>query len=99
MRRMVMTHPSAWLPLLMSLAALTLVLVHLARFGVTYESDEGTAAHLFQLLMAGQVPVVAFFALKWIPRAPSQALQVLAMQAIAGFSAFGALFILERGLY
>ena len=99
MRRMVMTHPSAWLPLAMSLAALSLVLVHVARFGFTQEADEGTAAHLFQLLMAGQLPVVAFFALKWIPRAPSQALQVLALQAVAGMSALAVLFVFERGLY
>ena len=30
--------------------------------------DEGTIAHLWQLLMAGQLPVLAFFAIKWLPR-------------------------------
>lgn len=99
MRGTVVRQPSAWLPMAMSLAALALVLVHVARFGVTREADEGTSAHIFQLLMVGQLPVVAFFALKWLPRAPGQALQVLALQAVAGLLALASLFILERGLY
>jgi hypothetical protein len=57
-----MRQPSAFLPLAMSLAALAIVLGHAAVFGIVHEADEGTAAHLFQLLMAAQVPVVAFFA-------------------------------------
>src|ERR1039457_3614199 len=82
-----MKQPSALLPLAMSVAALALVLVHVAIFGVVHEADEGTAAHLWQLLMAGQVPVVAYFALKWLPRAPGQALRVLALQAAAALAA------------
>ena len=82
-----MKQPSALLPIAMSVAALALVLGHVAIFGVAHEADEGTAAHLWQLLMAGQVPVVAYFALKWLPRAPRQALRVLAMQAVAALAA------------
>jgi hypothetical protein len=40
---------------------------------VVHEADEGTLAHLWQLL-AGQIPVLAFFAIKWLPRAPTQTL-------------------------
>jgi cytochrome bd-type quinol oxidase subunit 2 len=72
---------SALLPLAMSLAALALVLGHVAVSGGVRETDEGTAAHLWQLLMAAQVPVVAFYAITWLPRAPRQALLVLALQA------------------
>ena len=82
-----MKQPSALLPVAMSVGALALVLGHLAIFGIGHEADEGTAAHLWQLLMAGQVPVVAYFALKWLPRAPRQALRVLAMQAVAALAA------------
>jgi hypothetical protein len=82
-----MKQPSALLPIAMSVGALALVLGHLAIFGIGHEADEGTAAHLWQLLMAGQVPVVAYFALKWLPRAPRQALRVLAMQAVAALAA------------
>ena len=76
------------------LVALAMVLVHAAVFGIVHEVDEGTAAHIFQILMAGQVPVVAFFAIKWLPRAPTQALQVLAMQAAAAFAAIAAVVFL-----
>jgi len=74
---------SAVLPLAMSLAALALVLGHDAVSGGVRETDEGTAAHLWQLLMAAQLLVVAFFAITWLPRAPRPALQVLALQAVA----------------
>jgi len=74
-------RPSAFLPVAMSLTALTLVLGHVAMFGAVREADEGTTAHLWQLFMAGQMPVLAFFAIKWLPRAPRQTLYVLALQA------------------
>jgi len=54
----------------MSLFALSMVLVHFAIFGIVEETDEGTAAHIFQLLMVVQIPIVAFFAIKWLPFAP-----------------------------
>ena len=85
-----MKQPSAWLPLAMSLAALALVLGHAAMFGVVHETDEGTAAHIFQLLMAAQVPIVIFFALKWLPRLPRETLLVLALQAGAALAAIAA---------
>ena len=89
-----MKRPSAVIPLAMSLAALALVLGHAARFGVVHEADEGTAAHLFQILMAGQAPIVLFFAAKWLPRTPGPALAVLAVQMAAVVAAFAAVFFL-----
>ena len=89
-----MKQPSVFLPLAMSLAALAMVLGHAAIFGVVHEADEGTAAHVFQLLMAAQVPIVAFFALKWLARAPRQTLQVLALQAAAALAAIAAVLFL-----
>ena len=90
-----MKQPSALVPLAMSCAALALVLGHLALFGVARQADEGAAAHLWQLLMAGQVPVVAYFALTWLPRRPRQALLVLALQAGAGLAALAPVFVLK----
>jgi len=87
-------QPSAFIPLAMSLAALAIVLGHAAIFGVVHEADEGAAAHIFQLLMVAQLPVVAFFAIKWLRRTPKQALQILALQAGAGIAAFAAVFFL-----
>jgi hypothetical protein len=82
-----MKQPSAVLPIAMSVAALALVLGHVAVFGAVREADEGTPAHLWQLLMAGQVPVVAYFAMKWLQRSPGQALRVLALQVLAALAA------------
>lgn len=87
-------RPSAFLPLAMSFAALAMVLAHAARYGIVHEADEGTEAHLFQILMAAQVPVMAFFAFRWLPRMPLQSLQVLALQGIAALAAFAAVFFL-----
>ena len=84
--------PSALVPMLMSLAALSIVLGHVAIFGIVHEADEGTPAHLFQLLIAGQLPFVAYFALTWLPRNPRQAVRILAMQAVALLPAFAAVY-------
>ncbi|PYI92050.1 MAG: hypothetical protein DME97_11420 [Verrucomicrobia bacterium] len=85
-------RPTAWIPVAMSVAALATVLIHIVRFGVAREADEGTAAHLWQILMAGQLPIIAFFAIRWLPRAPKSALLVLALQAIAGLAAVAPVF-------
>jgi hypothetical protein len=79
----------------MSFAALCLVVVHTIFFGVAREADEGTAAHLWQLLIAGQIPVIAFFAIKWLPRTPRQAIFVLTLQAVAGLAAAAPVFFLN----
>ncbi len=79
----------------MSLGALGLVLGHIAIFGTARQADEGAAAHLWQFLMAGQIPVIAFLAIKWLPRAPGPALLVLALQAIAGLGAAFPVFLLN----
>lgn len=91
----IMKRPSAFLPLVMSLTALATVLVHVALFGVAREADEGTAAHIWQLLMAAQIPIVAFFGIKWVPQAPRQALVVLALQGGAGLAALAPVFFLN----
>jgi FtsH-binding integral membrane protein len=91
----IMKKPSAWLPMAMSLAALAVVLGHVAMFGVVREADEGTAAHIWQILMAAQVPIVAFFAIKWLPQTPRQALMVLALQSVAALAALAPVFFLN----
>jgi len=87
--------PSAFLPVAMSFAALATVLVYLAMFGVVHEADEGTAAHIWQLLMGAQVPIVAFFTNKWLPQAPRPALYILALQAVAALAALAPVFFLK----
>ena len=90
--------PSAWLPVAMSLAALLLLLQHVILVGVTLDSatsDEGAPARLWQLLMAGQLLLMIYFAVRWLPRLPGQALRVLGLQAVVAFSSFAALLIAE----
>src|SRR5437588_8347218 len=88
-------QPSAFLPVALSLVALTLVLGHVALFGVVHETDEGTAAHLWQILMVVQVPIMAFFAIKYVPQKPKQALLVLALQIVALLTACAPVFFLK----
>lgn len=85
-------QPSAWLPLAMSLAALALVLGHAAMFGVIHEADEGAAAHSWQILMAGQLPFLAYFTLKWLPKRVGESLQVLALLAVIWLANFAAVY-------
>ena len=88
-------HPSAILPIGMSFATLLIIAVHIALHGTAPQADEGTAAHLFQILMAGQVPVMMYFALTWFPRAPRQALWVLALQVGAALLPMSVVFYLH----
>lgn len=88
----IIKQPSAFLPLWMSLSALGLVMIHIAIFGAAREPDEGPTAHLWQILMAGQLPILAFFAIKWLPRAPRQTLYVLGLQAGAVLASMAPVF-------
>ena len=93
-------HPSAFLPVAMSLVALAIVLVTIATLGVTRVEagrgdDEGAVAHLWQLLMAGQVPIVAFFMIKWLPQSPKPALLMLALQIGAALAAMAPVYFLH----
>jgi hypothetical protein len=91
----ILKQPSAFLPLAMSLSALAIVLGHVAIYGVVHEADEGTPAHLWQLLMAGQMPILAYFAIKWLPQAPRQTLYVLALQATAVLASLAPVYFLK----
>jgi hypothetical protein len=99
--RGMLRHPSAFVPVAMSLTALALVLGRVAMFGtgpevvVNGRPDEGTVAHLWQLLMAGELPVLAFFAIKWLPRAPRQTLGILAVQAGAVLASMAPVYFLN----
>jgi hypothetical protein len=60
-------HPNAFLPVAMSLGALATVVIFLAMHGAAPQADEGAAAHIWQLLMAAQAPIVLYFAIRWLP--------------------------------
>jgi hypothetical protein len=86
MIRTALLRPSAILPIMMSGVALAIVIGYATIFGVARQADEGTAAHLWQLLMIGQVPAIAFFVIKWVPE-PAQTLQVVAVQIAVALAA------------
>jgi hypothetical protein len=88
-------HPSAFLPLVMSFGALSTVLIFVALHGTKPQADEGTAAHIWQILMAGQVPIVIFFAIKWVRQYPRQAVPVLVLQLAAAIAAMAPVFLLH----
>ena len=97
----IVRKPSALVPLAMSLTALAVLggayifSVATGHGGLVREPDEGAIAHIWQLLMAGQMPVLAFFAIKWLPRAPRQTLWVLALQAGAALASMAPVFFLN----
>lgn len=89
--------PSAWVPLLMSAAALVFVLGYVIVVGVQEpQNDEETAAHLWQLLMGGQLPIIAYFAIKYLTTQPKQTLFVLLLQCIAGLIACAPVYYFEH---
>jgi len=86
--------PSAFLPIAMSLCALAVIGI-VALNGIQREPDEGAAAHIWQMLMAGQLPILTFFAFKWLARDRKAALSVLALQLIGFGAALLAVWLLN----
>jgi hypothetical protein len=91
-------HWSAITPIGMSLTALLLVLVYGLIIRPGPQEDEGTPAHIYQLLMSVQVPIVAYFAIQWLPRQTRSALVVLGLQGLAWLAALAALYYFEHQL-
>jgi hypothetical protein len=86
----------AILPLLMTLTVVATGLVHAIQAGgFVREADEGTAAHLFQILMPAQIPIIAIFAATQLPRHLTWTRWILALQIGAAFALFAAVFSLR----
>jgi hypothetical protein len=90
----IVKQPSAFVPLGMSITALMVVLGSIATVGAARQPDEGAGAHIWQLLMAGQIPLLLFFTVKWLPRAPRQTLYVLGLQIGAVLAAIAPVYFL-----
>lgn len=93
--KILMKNPSAFLPIAMSFAALATVLINVAMFGTARQADEGTAAHIWQILMAVQIPIIIVFIIKWLPQKPIQALAVLALQGSAALAALAPIILFK----
>ena len=81
--RALLRQPMGFLPVAMSVGALAMIAWFVAVHGVVHQPDEGAQAHLWQLLVAGEVPLMAAFAFRWLPTATRPALIVLALQVAA----------------
>jgi hypothetical protein len=91
-------RPSAYIPMLMSLAGLALIFGHVSLAGNVRQEDEGAAAYIWQLLMAGQLPFLAWFAIQWLPRRFREALPVLVLLAGLGLANLVTLYWFESHL-
>jgi hypothetical protein len=87
--------PSAFLPISMSLAALAVIFIPIALHGIARQTDEGLAARLWQLLMALQLPIIVFFAIRWLPQSRKHALAILILQVVAAVAALAPVYLLH----
>src|SRR5262249_55023826 len=88
-------RPSAFLPVLMSLAAVGLIVAQLATHGTAPQRDEGTAAHLWQLLMVAQGAGMIYFLIRWVPVGPRAAWQIFGIQLAAALLAIVPVLLLK----
>ena len=87
-------RPSALIPIAMSAAALGLIVGYVVTRGTARQADEGLPAHLWQLLMVGQVPVIGYFGLRWASEAPRNGLFIVGVQLVAALAAAAPVFVL-----
>src|SRR5215467_7753570 len=82
--------------IILSLTALLAVLS-----GYTHPplSDEGAAAHIFQLSVVALVPMILVFLLTADWKTPLWSIRLLALPVVALLLALGALYYLEHGYY
>jgi hypothetical protein len=79
--------PSAIAPIIMSLAALGVILIAIAIGAAKPEPDENTGAHIWQLLMAGQLPFLGWFALRWLRQDLKAGFSIFGLQIVAFIAA------------
>jgi hypothetical protein len=94
--RFLLTRVSGFAPIAMSLAAVGVVVFSVLTGGTRVPAgDEGTLAHLWQLLVAVQVPVIGWFGVRWAPLAPRPGLTVLGAQIACALAALAPVLLLH----
>jgi hypothetical protein len=76
--------------------SLTALLAVLSGYAQPPQTDEGTAAHIFQLSIAALLPTTLLFAVTADWKQPRRCWRPLAFSAAALVLAFGALYYLEH---
>jgi hypothetical protein len=87
----------AYLPIAMSLLALLVVGTALLSGNAVPQHDEDAYAHLWQILICGQLPVVLFFAIKWLRLSNRKAMQIFGLQAVGLLINFATVYALKLG--
>ena len=77
-------------PIIFSMLALAIVVGNVV-VGARTQPDEGTWAHLFQLLIAGQLPLVLLFIVTADWARPREPILVMLVQALTCGAALGSL--------
>lgn len=99
--RTVVMRPSGFLPMVMSVLALFVVFLRLAMWGAGPEAmhagrpDEGPAAHIWQILITCQIPILVYFSVKWLRTDLLGTLSVLGLQLLAILAAMAPVFLLH----
>ena len=88
----ILKKPSAWIPIAIPLIFFVYLVVYISMFGIDRNTDEGTAAHLFQLWLLLEPFMIGFFAIKWLPKARKQALFILLLQIFTAFLPISVVF-------
>ena len=70
----------ALLPLAMTIAVVIAGLLEGLRTGFARQPDEGTAAHLFQILLPLEIPIILAFAVTQLERRPTWTRSIIALQ-------------------
>jgi hypothetical protein len=82
---------SGRLPILMSLLALAICIMAWAGILADPPGDEGWQAHVYQLLMVGELPVIAFYLLLAVGVGLRRSLPTLGLQVLLWLAAVGAI--------
>ncbi len=91
-------RPSAWVPIALSLVMLVFMFTLFTMHGAptpAENKDEGVAAHLFQIWLVLEFFMILFFASKWLPQKPTDALLVLAIQIALVIAGCAPVFLLH----
>jgi len=87
--------PSAWVPILLSLGIIAMIIGVISIEGIVQHEDEGTPAHIFQLWLAIEFFLLAYFAAVWFSKMPRETLQILALQLLVAVAAAAPIFIFQ----
>ena len=82
----ILKRPSAWIPVVVPLIFFAYIITYITFFGIVRNEDEGVGAHLFQFWLAIEPLMIGYFAITWLPRAPKNALVILALQIFAALA-------------